>query len=216
MVDVARLPNPVGHKLASLVKVILRHRHRQRNTIQEGHFASRVPSPKTGSARRVDYRVVLRRPCSGRSWLFACSTPPCAAEGARLEPAQVDGRRHQYRHQSRCGHDSRFRPDGFGKTPSLYALIRSIEVSRANVVTIEDPVEIQLERRDADSGERGEGKVLFANPAKCSAAGSGRDPGGRNPRTPKPRGLPCKPPSRGTWFFSTVHTKDTIGTISIA
>jgi len=30
-------------------------------------------------------------------------------------------------------------PTGSGKTTSLYALIRSIEVSRRNVVTIEDP-----------------------------------------------------------------------------
>src|SRR5439155_8223902 len=53
MVDVARLPNPVGHKLASLVKVISDIDIAQKNTIQEGHFASRVPSSKTARCLRV-------------------------------------------------------------------------------------------------------------------------------------------------------------------
>ena len=36
-------------------------------------------------------------------------------------------------------------PTGSGKTSTLYAVIRDIDVSERNVVTIEDPVEIQLD-----------------------------------------------------------------------
>ena len=36
-------------------------------------------------------------------------------------------------------------PTGSGKTTTLYAILRDIDVSQSNVVTIEDPVEIQLE-----------------------------------------------------------------------
>ena len=36
-------------------------------------------------------------------------------------------------------------PTGSGKTTSLYAILRDIDVNQCNVVTIEDPVEIQLE-----------------------------------------------------------------------
>jgi type II secretory ATPase GspE/PulE/Tfp pilus assembly ATPase PilB-like protein len=36
-------------------------------------------------------------------------------------------------------------PTGSGKTTTLYSLLRSIDVAQRNVVTIEDPVEIQLE-----------------------------------------------------------------------
>src|SRR5439155_8211231 len=58
MVDVARLPNQVGHRLATLVKVLSDIDISQRNAIQEGHFSSRVPNPKRPDvARRVDYRV---------------------------------------------------------------------------------------------------------------------------------------------------------------
>src|SRR2546430_16018675 len=36
-------------------------------------------------------------------------------------------------------------PTGSGKTSTLYAVIRDIDVAERNVVTIEDPVEIQLD-----------------------------------------------------------------------
>jgi general secretion pathway protein E len=36
-------------------------------------------------------------------------------------------------------------PTGSGKTSTLYAILRSIDASERNVVTIEDPVEIQIE-----------------------------------------------------------------------
>jgi type II secretory ATPase GspE/PulE/Tfp pilus assembly ATPase PilB-like protein len=35
-------------------------------------------------------------------------------------------------------------PTGSGKTTSLYALVRSLDLRQRNVVTIEDPVEIQI------------------------------------------------------------------------
>ena len=36
-------------------------------------------------------------------------------------------------------------PTGSGKTTTLYAILRDIDITQRNVVTIEDPVEIQLE-----------------------------------------------------------------------
>ena len=51
MVDVVRLPKDIGVKVTSLIKVLADIDIAQRNTVQEGHFASRVID------RRVDYRI---------------------------------------------------------------------------------------------------------------------------------------------------------------
>src|SRR2546423_13688467 len=51
MVDVVRLPKEFGVKLTSLIKILCDIDIAQRNIVQEGHFAARVPD------RRVDYRV---------------------------------------------------------------------------------------------------------------------------------------------------------------
>ena len=63
MVDAARLPSPIGTKLAALVKILSDIDPSQRSTIQEGHFGARVPGAAAGQpqgpgvTRRVDYRV---------------------------------------------------------------------------------------------------------------------------------------------------------------
>jgi len=36
-------------------------------------------------------------------------------------------------------------PTGSGKTTTLYSLLRSIDLAKRNVVTIEDPVEVHLD-----------------------------------------------------------------------
>ena len=70
MVDVGQLADAVGHRLATLVKVLSDIDISQRNAIQEGHF--RVARARRrqagGSHRRVDYRVSFARRCMARSW----------------------------------------------------------------------------------------------------------------------------------------------------
>src|SRR5206468_6913343 len=48
MVDVVRLPKDVGIKITSLIKILCDIDISQKNIVQEGHFAARVPD------RRVD------------------------------------------------------------------------------------------------------------------------------------------------------------------
>src|SRR5205814_1208142 len=60
MVDAAKLPNPIGIRLAALVKIVGEIDPSQKNAIQEGHFTARVPGTGPGSvggSRRVDYRL---------------------------------------------------------------------------------------------------------------------------------------------------------------
>ena len=45
-------------------------------------------------------------------------------------------------------------PTGSGKTTTLYAAVNEIKTDEDKIITIEDPVEYQLQRHHADSGQR--------------------------------------------------------------
>ena len=60
-------------------------------------------------------------------------------------------------------------PTGSGKTTTLYALIRGSDIGRRNVVTIEDPVEIQLEGVTQIPVDEEQGKT-FSNLLRSTAA----------------------------------------------
>src|SRR5262249_908574 len=134
-------------KLTSLVKVLSDIDIAHRNTIQEGHFASRVPSAKaSGGRRRVDYRVSFAPAVHGQKLVIRIlDTANAPAKLADLNlPAWM---LHEIASTIRqdAGMVLVSGPTGSGKTTTLYALVRSIETSRRNVITIEDPVEVQLE-----------------------------------------------------------------------
>src|SRR5438552_4527852 len=213
MVDVARLPNPVGHKLASLVKVISDVDIAQRNTIQEGHFAARVPHPKTGSARRVDYRISFAPAVFGQKLVVRVldtANAPLKAPDLNLPKWMLE------EIVAGINQDAGMvlvsGPTGSGKTTSLYALIRSIEVSRRNVVTIEDPVEIQLEGVTqipvSEEKEKSFSQILrsvLRQDPDVILVGEIRDA--------ETARIAMQASITGHLVFSTVHTKDTIGTI---
>src|SRR5436190_19891381 len=103
-------------------------------------------------------------------------------------------------------------PTGSGKTTSLYALIRTIEVSRRNVVTIEDPVEIQLEGVTqipvSEEKEKSCSQILrtvLRQGPDVILVGEIRDS--------ETARIAMQAAITGHLVFSTVHTKDTIGTI---
>src|SRR5436309_2281309 len=60
MVDVTKMPMDIGVKVSALVKVLSDIDISQRTSIQEGHFAAKLPGAqggKTPGFRRADYRV---------------------------------------------------------------------------------------------------------------------------------------------------------------
>ena len=73
-------------------------------------------------------------------------------------------------------------PTGSGKTTTLYAALNEIKSDEDKLITIEDPVEYQIVRHHADSGEREKGPDVCARAAIDFAARSGQDHGGRNSR----------------------------------
>ncbi len=212
MVDVARLPHQVGHRLATLVKVMCDVDIAQKNAIQEGHFAARVPH-KSGPPRRIDYRVSFAPSVYGQKLVIRVldtSNAPLRAGDLNL-PSWMLGEIAQSIKQD-SGMILVSGPTGSGKTTSLYALVRSIEVSRRNVVTIEDPVEIQLEGVTQIPVDTEQDKsfpqllrsVLRQDP-DVILVGEIRDA--------ETARVAMQAAITGHLVFSTVHTKDTIGTI---
>ncbi len=215
MVDVARLPTQVGHRLATLVKVLSDIDISQRNAIQEGHFASRVPGGgKTGgSHRRVDYRVSFAPAVYGQKLVIRildAANAPLRATDLNMPRWMLDELGNAVR--ADAGMILVAGPTGSGKTTSLYSLVRSIEVNRRNVVTIEDPVEIQLEGVTQIPVNEEEGKsfsallrsVLRQDP-DVILVGEVRDS--------ETARIAMQAAITGHLVFSTIHTKDTIGTI---
>jgi general secretion pathway protein E len=148
MVDVVRLNKELGVKLLSAVKVISDIDIAQRNIVQEGHFSARVPTKKKTEMveRRVDYRVSFAPAMHGQKLVIRVldtANAPLHIDDLQL-PAKAREIIRRTGEQDAgmilvCG------PTGSGKTTTLYAVLRDIDITQRNVVTIEDPVEIQLE-----------------------------------------------------------------------
>ncbi|HEY7088995.1 MAG TPA: ATPase, T2SS/T4P/T4SS family [Tepidisphaeraceae bacterium] len=215
MVDVMRVPNQIGTKLTTLVKVLSDIDIAQRNTIQEGHFSARVPVPKkpAGTKRRVDYRVSFAPALHGQKLVIRIldtANAPLRIADLQLPAWMYEELGAAIRHDS--GMVLVAGPTGSGKTTSLYALIRSIETNRRNVVTIEDPVEIQIENVTQIPVDEAHDKsfsqllrsVLRQDP-DVLLVGEVRD--GETAR------IAMQAAITGHLVLSTIHTKDTVGTI---
>ena len=216
MVDAARLPNPVGVRLAALVKVLSEIDPSQKNSIQEGHFSARVPGAVAGmigGVRRVDYRVSFAPSVFGQKLvvrILDAATAPATIPQLGLPDWMEEEIRRSIEQDAGmvlvCG------PTGSGKTSTLYSVVRSIDLHQRNVVTIEDPVEIQIEgvtQLPVDE-EKGKGfnellRTVLRQDPDVILVGEIRDPA--TARTAMQASI------TGHLVFSTVHTKDTVGTV---
>jgi len=148
MVDAVKLSKELGIKLLSSVKVMCDIDIAQRNIVQEGHFSARVPTKtkKEMTERRVDYRVSFAPAMHGQKLVVRVldtANAPLHIDDLQLPVKAREIIRRTSEQDAGmilvCG------PTGSGKTTSLYAILRDIDISQRNVVTIEDPVEIQLD-----------------------------------------------------------------------
>jgi general secretion pathway protein E len=148
MVDAVKLSKELGIKLLSSVKVLCDIDIAQRNIVQEGHFSARVPTKtkKEMTERRVDYRVSFAPAMHGQKLVVRVldtANAPLHIDELQLPVKAREIIRRTSEQDAGmilvCG------PTGSGKTTSLYAILRDIDISQRNVVTIEDPVEIQLD-----------------------------------------------------------------------
>ena len=213
MIEVARISNPLGAKLSALVKVLSEIDISQRNAIQEGHFGARVPGAKLNQPRRIDYRVSFAPSVYGQKLVIRVldtTYAPLTVSALQL-PAWMQQEVEQAIKRDAgmvlaCG------PTGSGKTTSLYALIRGSDIARRNVVTIEDPVEIQIEGVTQIPVDEEQGRsfssllrsILRQDP-DVILIGEIRDA--------ETARIAMQAAITGHLVFSTVHTQHTVGTV---
>lgn len=213
MVDVTKLPNDIGVKLGALVKVLSDIDISQRTSVQEGHFASKMPSHDGKGSRRVDYRVSFAPAVFGQKLVvrvFDAANAPLMVNNLQLPEWMTQGVTRELQKEAGmllvCG------PTGSGKTTTLYALVRSSDVAHRNVVTIEDPVEVQIEGVTQMPVDEMQGKT-FSSLLRSVLR---QDPDAilvgeiRDSETAR---IAMQAAITGHLVFSTVHTTSTIGTI---
>lgn len=207
MVTISELPERVGELFFGLVKAACNMRVAGRDAVQEGHFSAKFAD------RRVEYRVSFTPSVHGQKLVLRVLdslSSPSSLSDLGLAPYMVD------RIRRTCSQDHGMflvcGPTGTGKTTTLYNALREIDRETRNVVTIEDPVEYQLESItqipvDETKGNSFGGllrSVLRQDP-DVILVGEVRDE--ETARTAMQAAM------TGHLVFSTVHSKDTISAI---
>ena len=207
MLDLVRLEKTSGIKLTSLVKILSDIDIAQKAIVQEGHFSARLPD------RRVDFRVSFAPAMHGQKCvvrILDSANAPLTADDLHMPQWMVDTLKRVSGMDAGtvlvCG------PTGSGKTTTLYALIRTLDTGQRNVVTIEDPVEIQIDGVTQLPVKEDQGNT-FASLLRSILR---QDPDVilvgeiRDPETAK---TALQAAITGHMVFSTVHTRDTVGAI---
>ena len=207
MVEATELPQAMARKLHSLVKVLCDIDIANRNNVQEGHFSVQVPD------RRIDYRVSFTPSMFGQKLVVRVLDPMNSPQ--QLRDLGLPGWMYrQLRDVSRqdtgmvlvCG------PTGSGKTTTLYAILRQIDARQRNVITIEDPVEYEVEGVTQIPVDEDHGRDFNSLLRSCLR----QDPDVivlGEIRDAETATTAMQAATTGHLVLSTVHAKDTIGTI---
>jgi len=141
MVSMAKFDGRVGRRLMNVSKILCELDITQKAMIQEGHFTARLPA-----GRSIDYRVSITPVMRGQKLVIRVLD--LANAPARIRDLQAP-RWITNTIRKTIGRDAGMvlaaGPTGSGKTTTLYAIIREINASQRNIITIEDPVEYQIE-----------------------------------------------------------------------
>ncbi len=140
MVWIVELPIKVGELMAGLIKTACHMQAAARDAMQEGHFSCRFPD------RRCEYRVSFTPSVHGQKLVIRVLDQrgvPMALSDLGMVGYMEERIRAVTNMDAGmilvCG------PTGSGKTTTLYNALREIDRETRNVITIEDPVEYQLE-----------------------------------------------------------------------
>lgn len=204
---VEELPLPVFKKVIGVVRVLCQFDQSVKAEVLDGHFNVIV------KGRRVDYRVSLTPAVHGMKLVLRV-----------LDPANAPSRLHELgmlpwmfdKLKSTCNRDAALvlacGPTGSGKTTTLYSCLREIDVEQRNAITIEDPVEYQIEGAtqipiDSKQGHTFGGllRSILRQDPDVILVGEIRDAETAN--------VAMQAAMTGHLVFSTVHARDTIGSI---
>ncbi|MBL8763076.1 MAG: Flp pilus assembly complex ATPase component TadA [Phycisphaerae bacterium] len=140
MIALVEIPFRACELAFGLIKTASQIRQASRDAVQEGHFGARLGD------RRVDYRVSFTPSMHGQKLVLRVLDSRHSPRS--FSELGMPGYMEQ-RIRKACQQDSGMLlvcgPTGSGKTTTLYNAIRDIDRNARNVVTIEDPVEYQIE-----------------------------------------------------------------------
>lgn len=207
LIPIVELPKDVAIRVAGVVKVLCEIDFTGLMSIQEGNYSSVAPG------RQTDYRVSFTPSVHGQKLAIrvldaATSLLTVNELGA---PKSLCSKLASVMEQNAgmilmCG------PTGSGKTTTLYSLLRGIDRKSRNVMTIEDPVEYQIEgvTQSSVDAERGKNfsdmlRALLRQDPDVLLLGEIRDQ-----ETAK---IAMQATMTGHLVLSTVHAKDTLNTV---
>ncbi len=207
MVSVCDIPLKVGQLVVGVIKTACQMRMTHDDAVLDGHFSSRLKS------RRVDYRVSITPSVHGQKLVLRVLDAAIAPRS--LSELGLPAYMHN-RVKKACSKEQGFvlvcGPTGSGKTTTLYNALREIDRETSNIVTIEDPVEYQLEgttqipidEKKGNSFSQLLRSVLRQDP-DVILVGEIRDE--ETARTAMQAAM------TGHLVFSTVHSKDSISAV---
>ena len=207
LVPVVQIPKDVATRVAGVVKVLCAIDFAGQLGIQEGSFSATAPG------RRSDFRVSFTPSVHGQKLairILDLANSPQSLEGLGAPKSLITRLQNVMRQNSGmilvCG------PTGSGKTTTLYSLIRGIDRKARNVMTIEDPVEYQIEGVTQSSVDAGRGKnfsdmlrALLRQDPDVLLLGEIRDAESAK--------ISMQATMTGHLVLSTVHAQDTINTV---
>ncbi len=136
MVLAAEFPLDLMRRLLGIIKILCQIDTTQKSQVQDGHFSVSI------KGRRVDFRVSLTPAMHGQKLVLRVldtSNAPTRLHELGVLPWMYEKLRTVAARDSgmvlACG------PTGSGKTTTLYACLREIDINTRNAITIEDPVE---------------------------------------------------------------------------
>jgi len=155
MVPIVDLNDRIGELLLGVVKAATNMQSAGRSAVQDGHFSVVFPS------RKVEYRVSFTPSMYGQKLVIRV-LDQLGAPTSMLELGMLPYMHERIRQVTTqdsglllaCG------PTGSGKTTTLYCAIREIDRRSYNVVTIEDPVEYQLDNTTQIPVEEAKGNTF--------------------------------------------------------
>ena len=207
MVLAAEIPLDLYRRLLGMIKILCQIDTSQKSQVQDGHFSALI------KGKRVDFRVSLTPAMHGQKLVLRVldtANAPTRLHELGVLPWMYDKLRTVAARDSgmvlACG------PTGSGKTTTLYACLREIDINTRNAITIEDPVEYHLDGCTQIPIDHKQGNT-FANILRSVLR---QDPDVifvgeiRDIETAQ---VAMQAAMTGHLVYSTVHSKDTIGAI---
>ncbi len=207
MLSIVKLPKQVGELIEGLIKAVCQMKAAGRGVVQEGHYSATI------NARRVDYRASFSPSVHGQKLVLRVldgRETPRSLTDLGMPGYMLERIRHVCEQSS--GMLIVVGPTGSGKTTTLYNCMRTLDVERRNVITIEDPVEYHISGITQIPADEAKGNsfgallrsVLRQDP-DVILVGEVRDD--ETARTAMQAAM------TGHVVFSTLHARDTIASV---